>query len=147
MENEKYTTDSVREVIIRSREQKMGIREITKEVNKNPSTVSRILKRYEEEDTTMVRAKSGRPKKTNDCDERALSRLSKTNPKLTTRQLKENWAMGPKVRITTVKRRLRRYNFHGRIAAPKPKLTRQQMRNRLNFAKTVSTNGTEDWER
>ena len=51
-----------------------------------------ILKRYEEVGTTMVRAKPGRPKKSNDCDERALSRLSKTNPKLTSRQLKENWA-------------------------------------------------------
>ena len=64
---------------------------------------------------------------------------------MTVRQLKKNWAIGPKVSITTVKKILRRHNFHGKIAAPKPKLTRKQIKKRLNTAKRVSTIGTEDW--
>ena len=56
--SKKYTTDSVREVIIRSREQIMGIREIAKRVKKTFNCVP-YFKQYEE-GTTMVTPKTGK---------------------------------------------------------------------------------------
>ena len=41
-----YTTDAVKEIIIKNFQDGKGIREISRIVDRNPSTISRILKRW-----------------------------------------------------------------------------------------------------
>ena len=132
-----YTTDAVKEIIIKNFQDGKGIREISRIVDRNPSTISRILKRWGEEGSVATKKKTGRPKKTTSTDMRALTRLSKANPKMTARELQTSWAPGAAVSTRTVQRILFKYGLVGRVAANKPNLTERQRKNRLQWCKAA----------
>ena len=142
-----YTSIEIRNIAVTMKKEGRGIREISRLLGKSAATISRIIKRYYEEGHIYIKSKPGRPRKTTKKDERMLVRMSRVNPKMTSRQLKLSWAVGEKVSNDTVKRILRRYGFVGRIAAQKPRVTNIQRIARLKWCRKMTSMSDDNWSK
>ena len=62
----------------------------------NQSIIVRLLQRYRADGTVSERQRSGRPRKTDERENRYLRRLAHANPTLTARRLRDQWQVhGP----------------------------------------------------
>ena len=77
--------------------------------------------------------RSGRPRKSDERNDRKLIRLSKKNPKATAADLRNEWNMQENISVATVQRILRKYGLFGRIAARKPFLTKKHILRRKKW--------------
>ena len=53
----------------------------------NQSIIARLFQRYRADGTASERQRSGRPRKTDECENSYLRRLARANPTLTARKL------------------------------------------------------------
>jgi len=104
---------------------------LTLQVHK--STVSRILRLYEETGSVERKMSSGRPRKLNDRDERSLVSVITKDRRANLSEIANS--LPTKVSTATVRRTLRRLRIFSRFAVIKPHLTVKHKKARLEFAK------------
>lgn len=117
--------------------------QIARELRMWPATVGRIVKRGAAQRTH----RPGRPRLIKPRTERVLLREVKTNPRVTATELAGKIAPLVKVSPTTVRRTLRRHDFHSRVARRKPLLKARHRRARLAFARAHLKKPLSFWHR
>ena len=132
--------------IVTLREEGISIRELARRFGVASSTIKRLNQRVVETGTTADRYRSGRPRVSNERQDRILRRLSQNNPRLTARTLRQQWQHHvPQVSKQTVSRRLAAMGLPGRVAKKTPLLTARHRQLRLQWARDHQHWGIEDW--
>ena len=109
------------------------------------STVSHVLKRIEERGTTANKKSPGRPRKSNERDDRILIRKSHSSPKMTLRELK--YQADSNLSIATIRRRLHEVNNVKWRLGDRPRLTKEQAQKRFRWAKENLSKTVDDWRK
>ncbi|XP_076168185.1 glyoxylate reductase/hydroxypyruvate reductase-like isoform X2 [Ptiloglossa arizonensis] len=132
----KQTTIEERQIVIRNFQSGKSYREIAKIIGRNASTVQYIVKRYQNENRISNASRKAPNKKFNAYDERWVVRKIKENPKISAPKLTNEVEtyLGKNVNPETIRRILRKHNFHGRTARNKPLINEKNRRKRLDFA-------------
>ena len=74
----------------------LSTRNIAGQFRVNQSILVRLLQRYRADGSASERQRSGRPRKTDVRENRYLRRLTRANPTLTARRLRDQWLVhGP----------------------------------------------------
>ena len=121
--------------IIAINEQNFSRRKIAKHLNTTHATVSRIINRYHEYNTTKDIPLPGRPRISNERNERSLIRILKKNRKLSSTNLSRKWqeASGVVNSARTIRRVLQQHNNMWRAACKKPRLSKNHQKARKNW--------------
>lgn len=145
--NIKQSTLEERKIVIQQHLEGKSEREISKLVNKSKSTVHDIISRYKENGFIANKERAPRSKKLSARDESMVLREVKKNPftsapKLTA-MVKE--ASGTEVNPETIRRLLRKNEFHGRVPRKKPLISKKNQNDRLVFARQYMAKGFDFW--
>jgi len=128
---------AVREIIIRKWKEGLSCRQIEQDLGTNYSTVSRIIKRYKE--TSSIQNKNGRGRKPilSPREKRIVLREVQSNRRVSALELKSNVKeyFGKDCSSQTIRNAVHEQGFKGRVARPKPFLSRRNKVKRLKFAK------------
>lgn len=106
-----------------------------------------ILRRDREGFRQCDKPRSGRPRSLGKGTETRLVRQTKIDPFCTAKQLKTEVPEAGTVSDRTIRRYLCRNGLYGRIAAPKPKLTPDHIRKRIDFCRSKRDWTLRDWNR
>jgi len=120
------------------REEGYSLREIAQKLGfKSDSTVRTILDRYKETGLVKDRYRCGRPKISNDRNNRILIRLMKQNRKLSSTELAKQWIIDGNVLASprSVRRVLHDNGYVWRSACKKPRLSSKQKIARKKWCK------------
>ena len=109
------------------------------------STIQNIIKKDEQGLPITDKPRGGRPMKTTERERCRLIVESKSNPKLTSKQLNSDWITKQPVSQSTVKRILRDNGLFGRVAAKKPALSIQQIKKRTTYCKQHQDWNINEW--
>ncbi|XP_076172890.1 uncharacterized protein LOC143149435 [Ptiloglossa arizonensis] len=133
----KQTTIEERQIVIRNFQSGKSYREIAKIIGRSASTVRYIVKRYQKENRISNASRKAPNEKFNAYDERWMVRKIKENPKIGAPKLTNEVEtyLGKSVNPETIKRILRKHNFHGRTARNKPLINEKNRRKRLDFTR------------
>ena len=136
---------SVKQAIIRLKNQNKPIREIAKTLGVAKSTVWNILKKKE---CSVNTKRPGRPQKTTVVDDRIIISLVKKNPFTTVGQIKNTLQeVGVCVSKSTIKRRLHQSEYRGFTTRCKPLVSLKNRKTRLEFAKQHLKKPLQFWNR
>ena len=88
-------------------------RQIAEKLNRHHSTISNILKRYNETGSVKERHRSGRPPISNARDQRHLIKIMKENRRQSSTELAKQWELsnGKQASARTVRRVLQNQNY------------------------------------
>lgn len=141
------TSLEVRELIIKHFNEGKSVRDIAALVNRSPSTVHDIIKRFKTSKSVENKPKSGRPKLFTPSDERWIVQQMKKNPKLSAPKLatEVSQSLNKNVHPETIRLVLRKKNLHGRVARKKPFINKRNRIKRLKFAKAYKNNDFSFW--
>lgn len=144
----KQTTEEERLIIIRAAERGDPLRKIREVTKRSISTISEIIRKFKTEGSISKKRRKAPNKKLSATDERYIVKTVKKNPRTTAPELAANLEnnLGVAVCAETVRRVLRKNNFHGRTARNKPLLRKTNKRKRLDFAKKYGSKGYEFWK-
>ena len=119
-------------------EQGVSCREISRQLNVNVRTIYGIRKWQEETGSVADKQRSGRPTKMTVRQDRALVRLSLSDRRLTSPQLRQKVEtdLGVTVCASTIRKRLNTAGLRGWVAVKKPLPRQANVKARLNFACT-----------
>ena len=92
----------------------LSTRNIAGQFRVNQSIIVRLLQRYRADGTASERQRSGRPRKTDERENRYLRRLARANPTLTAHRLRNQWPVHGPISIRTVTRSLNRGGIKAR---------------------------------
>ena len=125
----------------------MGVsrRQIAIKVKRSPTTISTIIKRWEEGHCYKRKKGSGRKKKLSAIAERYLLREILKNRRATLPQIVN--MVPEKVSVSTIKRTLHSAGFRSRVAKVKPYLSQKHLAGRLAFAKKHENWTLNDWKK
>ena len=104
---------------------------ISQKLGLHRTTVSRWIKRYEQEGDVSTRPKNGRSRVTTVAEDQELVHTSRRNPQKTSIALQRE--LLPNISISTVRSRLRANGLKHRIPASKEELTESNVNDRLTF--------------
>lgn len=112
------------------------------------STCQYIIRRYVQENRIKSIPQKGRPKKLSARNERYIVGKIGRNPRLSASKLatEVNAMWNKTVSAETIRRSLRKYGYHGRIARRKPFLSEQNRRKRYQFAMKYQAVPDSFWE-
>ena len=132
----KELSPSVKQAIIRLKNQNKPIREIGKTLGVAKSTVWNILKKKERTGELSNTKRPGRPRKTTVVDDRRILSLVKKTPFTTVGQIKNTLQeVAVCVSKSTIKRRLHQSEYRGFTTRCKPLVSLKNRKARLEFAK------------
>lgn len=126
-----------------------SIRAIADKLKIKKSTVHLTLRRHEETGSLADRVRPGPSRVTSRADNKRIKLISKRNRRLTAPEIAAEFNRGrvQAVSVSTIRRRLREANLHGRIATTKkPLLRRGNRQKRLQWAKEHRTWTVDDWK-
>jgi transposase len=119
-------------------------RKIAEKLDLDPSTVTKVVKRYKLSGSTENSARPGRPKKMTERDHRHLVDNVKKNRHATLQDITNS--MPSKVSVDTVRRALHNQGINSRIAAKKPFINQVNQAKRLVFAREHQRMTIDDWK-
>ncbi|KAG0414676.1 hypothetical protein HPB47_008168 [Ixodes persulcatus] len=123
---------SERRVIARLCTEGVSQREICRRTGRSKTAVSRIIKAFRDEEGRISDAdRSGRPKKTDEEEERLIIAAAVADPFLSAREIRDELQLT--ISCHTIRRRLKEAGLHNCVAAQKPHLTDRQRRQRLEL--------------
>lgn len=110
---------------------------ISKRFLLQPSTVRQIIYKWRAFNmTATLTRRSGRPSKLSPISTRKIINQVKANSHITSRELQTSLAASRiNVHASTIRRKLKRHDIHGRVARKKPLLSRKNKAARFNFAR------------
>lgn len=144
----KNTSLELRKLIISYFQEGMSYRDISTLVKRSYSTVQYIIKRFKDEGRILDKVKSGPKFVLNTYDERWIIRQIKKDPKISAPKLAVllQTQTGKTVSPETVRRVLRRHNFHGRVARTKPYVNKRNRQRRVSFAREYLIKEVDFWK-
>lgn len=142
------TTVEERELIIFHYNSGKSQRKIAEIVNKSPSTVQHIIERFTRENRVTNKPRLPPNKIFTDREEQLIVREVHKNPTLSAPKLTTAMEerLGKKCNPETVRRILRKANFHGRTARNKPLISEKNRRFRKEFAIIHQNKDIEFWK-
>jgi len=120
---------------------------VAKELKIHQTSVRYIYQKFLKTGEVADAKRTGRPWKTTERQRRLLCKTSRNNPFLTAREIWTEAGIMPEVSLTTVKRYLRQNNLHGRVAAKKPLLSKQQIKNRKQWCRSYLSFSPAQWQK
>lgn len=138
-----YVPDDVRNMIVGMREAGLTLSKIRDIVGRPKSTISRVLKRYNECGSVKPTNKPGRPHKLSDQGRRRLMRDLSSNRRAPLAELCEN--ITPHVGVGTLRKEIHELGVNSCIAVKKPFLNNIHRAKRLAFAKQHVLWTVHDW--
>ena len=124
-------------VIFLKKNGKLSNRQIAACCKISPSTVTNLWEKYNETGSVNERndLRTGAPRKTTPKQDRALVRASERDRFKTAPQHRRDFiAQGPRLSVSTIKRRLKEGNMNGRVARKKPLISEVNAQARLKYA-------------
>lgn len=140
-------SNSIRQRIVEDVLTGKSYREVANQFQCSHSAVQKLYNKFLKTSSIENLLKTGRPKTTSPRENRKLIRLSRINPKWTSKKLKANWGCGNMVSVSTVKRILNRAKLFGRVAARKPLLSMVHKNKRLSWCKSYDGWSNADWNK
>lgn len=147
MESRKEIQISVRNLIIKLRNENKSYGEIAKLVKLSRSTVQTIIRNHKNTDSTENKPRSGRPKKLSRRDVSSIVKKVNIDPKISAPKLADHIAQcsGKNVHPKTIIRALHENGFKSRVARKKPLISDKNRKLRLEFAETHVNKGLDFW--
>lgn len=126
-----------------------SVRQISAKVGVSKTTVNRTIKRYQETGSLEHRERPGPSRVTSQREDQRICITSKRNRRLTAPEIAAEINRGRQrpISVSTVKRRLKEANLHGRVAHRKPLLRRGNRLKRLQWARLHQNWTEEDWRK
>ena len=127
-----------------------SLREIAAKVGcKSHTTILRLKEKYKETGKVENKPGSGRPRKLNERDERALIRRLTTKECSNAVQLQKSLKTSNNVEVSTntVRRALKRNGLVARVKRKKPLLSKKHREKRLKFAKDHKDWTIDEWKK
>lgn len=144
-----YLSCDLKELIIKFHKSGEKQCDISKRLSVHKSIVSRVLKNFKVRGNVLSKKKTGRPKKTSIHIDKQILRISKNNPFMSSRNIKniiqEDYAVN--VTSRTIRNRLIEGNLMARRPAKKPLLSKKNIAARIEFAKDHINWSEHQWER
>ncbi|GFV97644.1 transposable element Tc1 transposase [Trichonephila clavipes] len=133
--------------IVGLREAGLPYRAVAARVQRNSSTLMRVLKQWMDEGRTARKSVSGPRKVTSAREDRRLVRMAQTDRTAFSRQLAAQWSTATRVSLcaSSIRRRLLQRGLHARIALYRIPLTQNHRRLRLHWA-NVHKSWRADWQ-
>ena len=103
-------------------------RNIAGQFRVNQSIIVRLLQCHRADGTASERQRSGRPRNTDDRENRYRERLARANTTLTARRLRDQWPVHGPISIRMVTRSLNRGGVKARRPIKRPLLTHRHKR-------------------
>lgn len=143
------STYEQRQLVIFHNAKGKSYQEIAELLCMRKSTVGNIVRRFKNEDRIEDNARSGRPKKLTEHDERVIIRTIKRDPRISAPKLVSVVAESLAIDVSesTIRRVIYREGMHGRIARKKPFVSEVNRIRRISFAKDHLSHGIEFWKR
>lgn len=125
------------------------MRYVANDIGKHHSSISRMVRRFNETGSHDRRPGQGRKRCTNARDDRFLRQSALRNRRVTSTLLNNELLTVRNVAISsrTVRRRLNEGGLSSRVPAVKPLLTREHRVQRLNFARNHQHWTVNDWKK
>lgn len=145
----KELSDAEKEVIVVLHKQGKSLRQIAKEVKKPFRTVHYVIGKYKQYNSVENKARSGRPKILSNRDERQILSEVAKNPRISARTLAIHIesSSGKIVCAETVRKVLRKSNYHGRVARKKPFISEANRAKRVQYANSFKDKPLEFWRK
>lgn len=118
-------------------------RSIAAEMGCSLGAVTRIVRAFREEARIRDAARSGRPRRTTEEEDRWIVAAACCDPFITAQEIREE--LGLQVSLTVIRERLRSVGLRSRIACQRPLLTQNHKRLRLEFATRHLSWTVDDW--
>jgi transposase len=130
-------------------EEGYSCRQIAKRVGCSHSAVVKLLQKKNETGSVADRSRSGRPRLSNDRQDRVLRRTSLADRRLTSPQLVRQWRekCGVMASPSTVRKRCLEFGLRGCKARRKPLLSDAQRKCRVEWAKKYLKWTCKQWEK
>lgn len=138
---------AVKSEIVKLRNEKKTIEEISKQVKRSKSVVSRVLTLYNATGRLTNSKKPGRPRKTTVREDRVMQRLALKDRFLTASQISKDIADVTDVSRQTVSRRLHEIGLYARSPVKKPLISKKNQAARLAFANKHVIWSEKEWQK
>ena len=109
----------------------MSFKAIERQMGYHYTVVSRLVRKHTQNNNVKDLPRSGRPRITSDCDNRALCRLVRRMPFATNPVLKQHWLPNRHLSTGTVRNRLKSAGLKSRRVIKRPLLADRHRRTRL----------------
>ena len=120
--------------------------EISQRLRVSQSIVSRALKRHRETGNFSARHRTGRSRCTSKRTDLLIKRIATVNPTATSTSIKAALPQEVTASSSTIKRRLRDdFNLKAYCPAPKPMLSKKNIKDRIAFCKHFHNWTEEQW--
>jgi transposase len=138
-----------RTTIVTLRNEHYTFGQIANIVSRSETACRQAYKLFEETGGYSDRQRVGRPRKTSEKLDRIIHRLSEGDRTKTAVDIRREIAghQGGQVSVWTIRRRLRQFGLHGRIARKKPFISHRNRQRRLKFAREHLNWTPKDWAR
>ncbi|CAK9832656.1 Transposable element Tc1 transposase [Anthophora retusa] len=143
------TNISTRKLIVNLYCEGKSFREVGRIVGKTHSTIQKIVNNYRYEGTFRNKLGRGRKKILSGIDNQFICREIKINPGINIKNLTteiSNRIKGKNISVETIRRTLRKEEYHGRVARKKPYISKANREKRLQFAKTYVNCDNNFWK-
>lgn len=143
----RHVNNDIRRLVVRYSQQGHSLNDISALVGFNKSTVSRILKRYRQTGEYVAGTSTGRPRSTNERDDRVLIRTMQQDRRASARSLANSWSvhLDRPISRRTTNRRMTSQGFGARRLIRKPFLTQRNRVLRLAWAREHSNLTIHHW--
>jgi transposase len=111
----------------------MSFKAIGRQMSYHYSVVSRLVRKHTQTNNVKDLPRSGRPRVTSDCNDRALQRLVRRMPFATSPILKQHWLPNRRLSTRKVRSRLKSAGLKSRRVIKRPLLVDRHRRTRLEF--------------
>ena len=124
----------------------MSCRKIAEQLKVSKTGINQIIRRFRTEGTIFRKAGSGEKRKT--TENRFICRQVVSNPRISAKEIKELLKdIDVDISISTVKRRLNKREFNGRLAQNVPLISKRNIKKRLSYAKKYMDIPIQFWRR
>lgn len=137
----------LRNVIIKLKNEGKSAVEIANLVGRSRKLVHNAIQYVQRHETTEKIRRQPRARKTSAADDRIITRLAKSNPFITSAEIRDRVARdhGIEVCSRTIRKRLNESDLRGCVAQHKPLVTKKNLKARLLFAKKYRNKPATFW--
>jgi transposase len=143
------TKENRRVKIVTLKEEGLSLKQIAEKTNSHRRTVQRICKTVRETNSFKDRPRSGRPPLLNERDKRVIARIIQKKEASNAESIRKVANLHYEIDVSrdTISRALTSFGYAARVKAKKPRLTINQKKSRLAWAKAHSTWTIDDWRK
>lgn len=142
------TSIDTRKLVIRMSEEGKSLREIAKTVQRSHGCIQKIIRKYQKSGLITNKPGRGRKEILSSTTQRNITRQIQKNPKTSAVKIATSTsiAIGRNVSAETIRRVLRKANYHGRVARKKPFISKVNRDKRIAFATKHISEPADFWK-